>query len=156
LWWPGAGAARIVLMRVFTLVVFARFLFALISLATAWVDQTVLAERQQAALGRIELTQEHIEDLRSNPPQTSEPAPGSEASVLERLSGFLDDQRQALNIRAQLTALTERVESAIEEMVNLLVVFTVQTILVPIAALLLAYWAFLWLWRWSWQGKRPS
>lgn len=154
LWWPGAGAARIVLMRVFTLVVFARFLFALISLATAWVDQTVLAERQQAALGRIELTQEHIEDLRSNPPQTSEPAPGSEASVLERLSGFLDDQRQALNIRAQLTALTERVESAIEEMVNLLVVFTVQTILVPVAALLLAYWSFLWLWRWSWRGNR--
>jgi len=156
LWWPVAGPLRVVLMRAFTLVLFARFLFALIALATAWVDQTVLVERQEAALSRIELTQEHIEELQENPPEAAAPAPGSSGSVLDRLGDFFDEQRQALNVRAQLDALTVRVESAIEEMINLLVVFTVQTILVPVAAMLLAYWMFLWLWRWSWRGNRPD
>ena len=45
-------------------IVFARFLFALVALATGWTDQAVLAERQQAALTRIETTQSHIEALR--------------------------------------------------------------------------------------------
>ena len=156
LWWPGAGRARSVLMRAFTLVLFARFLFALVTLATAFVDQAVLAERQEAALSRIELTQEHIEELQENPPQAGETDPETSDTVMSRLGSLFTDQRQALNVRAQLDALTERVEDAIEEMVNLLVVFTVQTILVPVAALLLAYWAFLALWRWSWQGARGS
>jgi hypothetical protein len=156
LWWPSAGTLRIVLMRALTLVIFARFLFALVTLATAWVDQAVLADRQEAALSRIEMTQEHIEELQQNPPEGSAAAPGSPGSVLDRLGDFLDEQRQALDVRAQLDALTTRVEDAIEEMVNLLVVFTVQTVLVPVAALLLAYWLFVWLWHWSWRGNRPS
>jgi len=154
LWWPGAGAARVVLMRAFTLVLFARFLFALVTLTTAFVDQAVLAERQEAALSRIELTREHIEEIQENPPQAPETDPEASDSVMNRLGTFFNEQRQALNVRAQLDALTERVEDAIGEMVNLLVVFTIQTILVPVAALLLAYWLFLALWRWSWQGTR--
>lgn len=151
LWWPGAANARLVLLRLFTLAVFARFLFALITLATGWVDQAVLADRQEAALERIELTQERIEDLQETPSQAL--PPDTESSILERLGDLIDDQRQALDIRAQLAALTDRVEGAIEQMVNLLVVFTVQTIIVPVAALLLAYWSFLWLWRHPWRDR---
>ncbi|HEX7037970.1 MAG TPA: hypothetical protein VF210_19545 [Pseudomonadales bacterium] len=150
LWWPGAGRLRPVLFRVLTLAAFTRFLFVLVALTTAWIDQAVLAERQEAALNRLEITQQHIEELQEAPPETL-PAPDSEISLLERLNRFFDDQRQALDIRAELDALTERVEQTIEELVNLLVVFTVQTILVPVAALLAAYWLFLWLWRWSWR-----
>ncbi len=178
LWWPGGGTARVMMARALTVAVFARFLFALVTLATAWVDQTVLAQREEVALGRIELTQKHIEDLQEHPSQAQpqpqpgarapeqteqtpdQPAPGteppaSERSVLKRLGDFFDDQRQALNIRAQLDALTDRVEGAIQEIVNLLVIFTVQTLLVPVAALLVAYWTFLALWRGAWRGS-PS
>jgi hypothetical protein len=149
LWWPGALGPRRVLLRVVTVLAFARFLFAIVTLTTAWTDQAVLADRQEAALSQIELAQAHIEELREHPIQAPEAA--APPSMLERLGTFLDEQRQALNIRTQLDALTERVESAIEELINLFVVFTVQTILVPVAALLLAYWTFLWLWRWSWR-----
>lgn len=152
LWWPGAGRLRPILLRVLTLAAFTRFLFVMVALVTAWIDQAVLAERQEASLSRLELTQQRIEELQENPPETL-PAPvDSEVSLLERLNRFFDEHRQALDIRAELDALTERVEDAIEEMVNLLVVFTVQTILVPVAALLTAYWLFLWLWRWSWRS----
>lgn len=152
LWWPGGGGLRIVLMRAFALAVFARFLFALVSLATGWVDQAVLAERQEAALARLERTQEHIEALQERPPVAGEREADDTASMLDRLGTLLAEQRQALNLRAQLDALTERVEDAVGEIVNLLVVFTVQTILVPVAALLLAYRLFLGLWRWSWRA----
>lgn len=155
LWWPGAVRARTVLLRVFTLAAFARFLFALITLATAWTDQTVLAERQADSLRQIELAEQHIEALRDAPPAAPEGAlpPDDEASVLERLGGFLDQQRQALDIRTQLDALRKRVEDAIEQLINLIVVFTVQTILVPVAALLIAYWTFVGLWRWALPGR---
>lgn len=153
LWWPGATSARITLLRVVTLLVFVRFLFALTALATGWTDQLVLAERQQQSLERIEMTQAHIEALSENPPEATEPS-GAELSVLERLSEFIDDQRQALDVRAQLTALRERVEAAIEALIDLIVLFTVQTVLVPVMTLLLAYWTFLWLWRWSWERPR--
>lgn len=154
LWWPGAATLRPTLLRALTLVVFARFLFALVTLATAAVDQAVLADRQQAALDRIETTQSHIEVLAEAPPEALETEPGAAPSMLERLGEFIDDQRQALNVRAQLTALTDRVEGAIGEIINLFIVFTVQTILVPVAALFIAYWTFLWLWRWSWEARR--
>lgn len=150
LWWPGAITARRVLLRLLTLLAFARFLFAIVTLTTAWADQAVLAERQEAALSQIELTQSHIEELQRDPPMPVPPE-DSEASMLERLGTYLGQQGQALNIRAQLDALADRVENGIQELINLIVVFTVQTLLIPVAALLLAYWAFLWLWRWSWR-----
>lgn len=155
LWWPGGTDLARPLWRALTLIVFARFLFALVALATGWTDQAVLAERQEAALARIETTQSHIEALQEVPPASLETPAGGPPSMLDRLGEFIDDQRQALNVRAQLTALTDRVEGAIGELINLIVVFTVQTILVPVAALLLAYWSFLWLWRWSWEPRRP-
>jgi hypothetical protein len=80
-------------------------------------------------------------------------APEPPPSMLERLSGLLDEGAAALNLRAQLDALSRRVEDAIEQLVNLIVVFTVQTLVVPVAALLAAYWGFLWLWRWSLTGR---
>lgn len=153
LWWPGQGVARTVLMRAFTITVFARFLFPLVSLATGWVDSTFLADRQEASLSQIEVTQRRIEDLQENPPPPQD-LPAGDTSWYERLGGFLDDQRQSLIANAHIPALRERVEDAIAELINLFVIFTIQTILVPVGALLVAYWGFLWLWRWSWQ--RPA
>lgn len=143
LWLPGAAPARGAALRAFALVVFARFLFAMVTLATAWVDSTLLMERQEQALRQIEITQARIEALQDSPP----PAVDSEDSMLQRFGDFLDDQRQALNVKAQLAAVGDRVEQAITELINLFVVFTVQTILVPVAALLVAWGALRWLWR---------
>ncbi len=147
MWIPAAAPLRLPLLRLTVVLLFARFLFALVTLTTGVVDQLVLAERQQEALERIELTRERIEELQQQPGEAAPPGDASAPSVLQRFGAFLDDQRQALDVKAQLDALTERVENAIEELVNLIVVFVVQTILVPVAALLLAYWGLRALWR---------
>ncbi|MFW6094173.1 MAG: hypothetical protein ACODAC_09385 [Pseudomonadota bacterium] len=152
LWFPGAALARRVLLRAVTLLVVFRFLFPLVTLATGWVDETVLAHRQAAAIEKIELTRERIEELREETaPEAAAAGADSDGSVLGRLGAFLDDQRGTFDVKAGLDALAERVESTISEIVKLIIVFTVQTILVPVAALLLAYWAFGALWRASWR-----
>ncbi len=151
LWIPAAAPVRVPLLRLATVLLFARFLFALVTLTTGLVDQLVLAERQQEALDRIEFTRERIEELQQQAGEATPPEDPSAPTVLQRFGAFLDDQRQALNVKAQLDALTERAENAIEELVNLIVVFVVQTILVPVAALLLAYWGLRALWRAPWR-----
>jgi len=150
LWLPVTAVVRGTLLRAVTLLVFGRYLFIGVTLLTGWVDQTVLAGRQQQSLEQVQLAQEQVEALRNASESVTEPPP----STLDRFGAFFDDQRQALNVRARLDALTERLESAIAALINLFVIFTVQTILVPLAGLLLGYRGFLWLWRWSWQDNR--
>lgn len=140
-WWVvPSGRVAPVLLRAFTILAFARFLFAVVALTTAWVDQTLLAERQTEALERIELTQTHIETLQEQAPP---PATATQGSLLERFGDYLDERRQALDVEARLNDLKDRVNGAIEEVIHLLVVFTVQTILVPVGTLLAAYWGLL-------------
>lgn len=140
-WWVApARAITSLLLRAFTILAFARFLFPVVALTTAWVDQALLAERQAQALERIELTQSHIEDLQAQQPP---PAASAEGSLLGRFGEYLDERRQALNVEGRLRDLKDRVNGAIEEVIRLLVVFTIQTILVPVGTLFAAYWGLL-------------
>ena len=91
---------------------------------------------------RIAQTTQNIEVLQ---------AEETDSSLLERFSTFLDEQRQAFDVRAQLIALKERVESAIEAMVDLIVVFVVQTLILPILGLFTAVWILKRVWRWATQ-----
>lgn len=147
-WWlPVAAVVRTTVTRVFVVMAFVRFVFAVVALVTGWVDHTLLADRQTRALAQIELTQSHIEAFQETAPLLDAPASEREGSLLQRFGDFLDERRQAMNVERQLAELTERVENAIEEVVNLLVVFTVQTILVPVGTLLAAYWGLIFLLR---------
>jgi hypothetical protein len=153
LWWPERIPGSAFLLRLCVLAVFVRFVFAAVSLTTAWVDHAVLAERQESALAQISQTRERIETLN----QQTRPLPGeTEESMLDRFSAFLDDQRRAMNIEARLAALSDRVESAINELIRLIVIFTVQTILVPVTALWAALAGFRWSWSRLWDTAQPS
>lgn len=153
LWWPRRMPASATLLRLCAAMVFARFLFGVVSLTTAWVDHAVLAERQEAALEQISQTQKGIESMREQP--LAEPDAGT-SSMLDRFNEFIDEQRRAMNIEAQLQALSDRVETAINEMIKLIVIFTVQTILVPVATLWAALSAFRWSWARLWSAVRLS
>ena len=88
---------------------------------------------------QIAQTTENIEELEVQ----------EDASLLERFNTFLEEQRQALDVRAQLRALKERVESAIEALVDLIVVFVVQTLILPILGLFVSVWVLKRVWRWA-------
>lgn len=128
LWRPKLipGAAWIV--RLCGVVLLARFLFALVLLANVGFTELFLIERQEQAFAVLQATSDAVEEAAVEP--------AGEMSMLDRLSGFADQ----LNLKASIDALAERAEVAIGELVNLIVVFIVQTLLVPAGALWLAWW----------------
>lgn len=147
-WWPqsrwlGDGSGRAVatawLLRILALALLLRFLFTIVSLTVGWVDAWVLETRQQSALAELSLAREEIEALQKQERATTL---DTESSLRDRLESFLDESRQLLDLEAQLDALEARSESAIEHLLELIVLFLVQTLLVPIAAFWLALAAF--------------
>lgn len=136
---------RKILLRTCALALFARFLFASVTLLCALANAAFLDERQDQALHGLEAVTEAVAAV----PQT--PLPSEDPSLLERLGEFIDQQAQSLQIEDRLTALQERVERGITEMINLIVVFSLQTLLFPAAALFLAIEAFKLGWRWLWR-----
>lgn len=148
LWWPGRFPGSAAVLRLCALVIFVRFLVAAVALTSAWVDQSMLAPRQDTALDEIIRAQESIEEMRREPASRTD---AQAESMLDRFSDFLDDQRQTMNIEAQIEALSNRVERAINQFINLIVIFTVQTIVIPLAALWAAFAALRWTWNRTWS-----
>lgn len=139
LWWPGAAGRATWLMRLLALALMLRFLFTLVSLTVGWVDAWVLETRQQAALTELTRAKSEIEALREESVTVTAP---TESSIRERFSSIIDEGRQFLDLEAQINALQERTESAIEHLLSLMVLFLIQTLLVPIGAFWLAIAAF--------------
>ncbi|MCZ6855056.1 MAG: hypothetical protein O7G86_14185 [Gammaproteobacteria bacterium] len=139
LWWPGEVAGREILLKICLVLIFTRFVFTTVTLASGWINSALLVDRQDASMAQIAQTTENIEELEVQ----------EDASLLERFNTFLDEQRQALDVRAQLRALKERVESAIEALVDLIVVFVVQTLILPILGLFVSVWVLKRVWRWA-------
>ncbi len=145
LWWPVPAPRLAWLLRAAALVVFARFLFTLVTLCVGLIDHWVLEERQQVAMTELSLTTTHIEAMENGPV----PVPDTESSFLERFEGALDGTRQALDIEARLEALRSDVEASIAHVIDLIVLFFVQTLMLPILAIYAALASFRWFWRWS-------
>ena len=145
LWWPGASTAAGWLMRALALALMIRFLFTFVGLTVGWVDAWVLEQRQQSAMSELTLAKEDIDALNTAPEL---PDAGTESSIRQRFNEFVDEGRQLLDLEAQIGALEERTESAIEHVLALTVLFVVQTLLVPIGAFWLAISAFRAFLRW--------
>ena len=128
MWRPKLIPGSAWIIRLCGAVLLARFLFALVLLANAGFTELFLAERQEQAFAVLQATSEAVSEA------TVEP--GEEVSMLDRLTGFADQ----LDLKASIESLAERAEVAIGEVVNLIVVFVVQTLVVPAGTLWLAWW----------------
>ncbi len=145
LWWPSALPRLNWLLRAAALLVFARFLFTLVMITVGLVDQWVLEERQQNAISELTLAAQQIETLE----QPENTVRDTEQSILERFESALDGSRQALDIETRLNAVSDSVEASISYVIDLIVVFVVQTLMLPILAIYAALASFRWFWRWS-------
>ena len=133
LWWPRLtlGISRATAVRVLTIAVFVRFAVPVFVIGTNVVFDAFLAAEHQAANDALLTTAEEIEEI------TEQAAPPENRSLTERLEGLVDDSMRALDVRARMQDLSDRVGNAVEQIVNLLVIFVLETILLPLA--------FLWL-----------
>ncbi len=142
LWRPSLAEPLGWLLRLGSLVILARFLFTVVILVVGWVDHWVLEERQAQAMAGLTAASAQIEALE---PTTLPNEPGD--SALERFGAALDSGRQAFDIEARLEALRGRVEASVAHLLDLIVLFVVQTLVLPLGALYLALGAFRWFWR---------
>jgi len=149
LWWPRGLPSLAWLLRLAGLIVFVRFLFSVVTLAVGLIDHFALEHRQEAAMSQLSTTTRDLETLEP----AAEPPGATERSLLERFESALDSSRQALDVEAQLQALSTRVEASISQLIDLIVLFLVQTLLLPLGALYLALASFRWFWRWSLSGS---
>ena len=148
LWWPRTIPGQGFLIRLLALILFARFLFTVVGLTVGWVDAWVLETRQQAAMAELTTTRDDIVALQTEPP----PLESTESSIAQRFESLIDNGRQLLDLEARLDVLGERAETAIGQLLELAVLFLVQTLLVPIGALWLSLAAFRWILGWVGGG----
>lgn len=132
--WLGSFGTRAAI-RVLSIVVFVRFAVPVFVLGSNLVFQTFLAADQQAANDALTVTGAQVEALAEASEGTE--APASEQSLTQRLEGFIDDSLQALDARERMRRLADSVSGAVEHMVHLIVIFALQSIILPLV--------FLWL-----------
>lgn len=133
IWWPSEQARRWdgPAVRTLLVVLFLRFALPLLVLGTNAVFDTFLAADQEAATVALETTREQIEELNE---EATPPAPESD-TMMGRLGAMLDDSLESMNVKQRLEDLRLRVSNASEHIVNLIVIFVLQTILLPLAFL---------------------
>lgn len=150
--WQGCPGRRLVL-RVTALALLARFLIALVTLTAAGANALFLADREAASMAELESVSERVEQRNES---VIENAVGDGAnsaadnrgtaaqaadrpSMMERIGSFFGQQADALNVQQRLDALRQSAETAITEVINLIVIFVLQTIVFPLAALWLGW-----------------
>ncbi|XOV84412.1 MAG: hypothetical protein ACFHXK_04695 [bacterium] len=131
------------------LLIFFRFMLAVMLLATHLLDTWFLDARQNEAIDNLTYTRTHIQNMQDSQVDIS-PA-DREADLFDRTAAgirdFLDSSSQTLDLKAQFSEMEQQVENSIEEMINLIVIFLLQTLLLPIATLWLCWQLLRRFWR---------
>ena len=144
LWWrTDRGTFRSALLRLTATFIFVRFAIVLATLGTGLVNTYFLTQREEASVDFLAHTRAQIES--SN--ETIAPPAAAPDSVLERFSAFIDEQKRSLDVEARLTRLRQDVEAAVEHVINLIVVYVIETLLLPLGFLVVAWGLVKLAWR---------
>ena len=136
-WWPGGANAttRTLAVRVFAVAAFLRFALPVLIVGTHVVFSAFLESEHDAAAAILEATSNEIEEF--NRDETTSAASSEDASFFDRLGEMIDSSMQQLDVSGRIERLKETASTASEQIVTLIVIFVLQTILLPLA--------FLWL-----------
>lgn len=130
LWRPGSVAAwaEALVLRVLLIAVFFRFAVPFLIIGSNVVFDTFLASEQAAATNALEATRVDIQAINED----AAPAAPGDQSLVERLGSMLDDSMRSMDVGSRLEALKERVSNATEHIINLIVIFGLQTVILPL------------------------
>jgi hypothetical protein len=136
-WYPGQGAQlnRVLFRRVFPLLLFIRFAVPVMLIANDMLYQQFLAQRYQESTEIVteagrELEQIQAEVKADNPQD-------EDAGMLDAITRAWSDTVEAMDLSGKLARIKSRAAEVIEHLIQLSVVFVLQTALLPVA--------FLWL-----------
>jgi hypothetical protein len=134
--WLGWMIGTRTAVRVLAILVFVRFAVPVFVLGSTLVFDTFLAAQQQVANDALTATGREIEEL-TEPAEPSAAGPPVEPSLTERLGSLVDDSLKALDVRDRVAILRASVSGAVRHLVDLIVIFALQAIILPLV--------FLWL-----------
>jgi len=136
--------------RIVSLVIFTRLVFVVVMFTANWLGNLTLTERHDEAVAELTQTKEDIKTINQ---EANLPATGTtdEASLLDRVSGFFAEQRDALDISARVDAVLERAENAVSHLITLSVLFLLQYVALPIGAFWLATFCIRTAWSIWWR-----
>lgn len=127
-------------IRFFVVTAFTRFTVPIFVILSNLIFNTFLEAEQSAALAALESTTVQVETL-NTPPEIS----AEDTSLLDRLGNAIDDSLAAVNVSERIQGFKEAIRGASDHVINLIIIFVLQTILLPLAflRLLLAGFNFL-------------
>jgi hypothetical protein len=126
---------RPIALQFLLVAVFVRFAVPLLIIGSNLVFDTFLELEQANATLALEATRTEIEQI--NEGAAAAEIAAADQGVIDRLSAVFNNSINSLNVSARLNDLRDRVSSASEHIVNLIVIFVFQTIILPLV--------FLWL-----------
>ncbi len=115
-------------VRLASVLMLIRFTLAVVTFAAGLLSQFFLEDKRSDSIRVLQHTSSLVEQEVNIPVKQSE-------SILDSVSDYLSEQKQALDMEARLTSLKERVESSINHIINLIVLYILQTVLIPIGIL---------------------
>ena len=130
LWVPSLRGARTtgVMGRMFLILLFVRFAVPLLILGTGLISQVFLDESLTESTAVLEATSTEIEAIGAS----EEPPSDTDQGLMDRLGTMLDESMRSLNASERLEELKETASDAAEHIINLIVIFVLQTILLPL------------------------
>ncbi len=139
LWYPGEnpGKYNLILKRVFLMLLFIRFAVPVMLIANDLLYQQFLEQRYQQSTEVITRAGEELESLSAQ--ADAEIAEEADSGMLESISRAWNNTLDSVDMSARLDRMQERAGEVIEHLIELSVVFVLQTGLLPVAFL----WLFL-------------
>jgi len=138
--------------RITSLVMFTRLIFVVVMFTANWLGNLTLTERHADAVAELTQTREEINAINT---EAELPRENGETSVLDRVSDFFAEQRDALDIGNRLQAVLDRAEQAVSHLITLSVLFLLQYVALPIGAFWLASFCVRTAWSIWWQTQPP-
>ncbi len=121
--------------RLLLLIFFLRFSVPLLVIGSEFIFDVYLDAEQAKAVSALENVQVRIEAI--NESAAIEPAPDQPPSLFDQFGAMLDRTLESMDVSDRLDRLQAQVSEASEHVVNLIVIFVLQTVVLPVA--------FLWL-----------
>jgi hypothetical protein len=139
IWYPGQGSKvrRVLLARLLLFLLFLRFAVPVMLIANDLLYQQFLEQRYQQSTQVITLAGKELEQLREE--SSVESTQDDDESMLESISQVWSKTVDTVNLSGRLERMQAQAGEVIEHLVQLSVVFILQTGLLPVAFL----WVFL-------------
>jgi hypothetical protein len=134
---PGSGDAGQVIFRIFIIVLFIRFAVPAAMIANEGLYRLFLESRYLESTQVIESAGAEITDAEES--AVREQGGSAEESLFEAMGRTFDSKQNSVNFKQRVAHIKERAAEVIEHMIQLSVVFILQTGILPIAFL----WIFL-------------